>query len=60
MKKLDLRLPDYLNHIAQAIERFKTYTKGIVKDVWLGSTLIQDAVILNRETGQPALCVFPA
>jgi uncharacterized protein with HEPN domain len=49
MKKVDLRLPDYLNHIAQAIERIKTYTKGIDKDVWLGNTLIQDAVIRNIE-----------
>jgi uncharacterized protein with HEPN domain len=49
MKKVDLRLPDYLNHIAQAIERINTYTKGIDKDVWLGNMLIQDAVIRNIE-----------
>src|SRR3990167_128848 len=49
MKKEDLRLPDYLNHITQAIERVNTYVKGIDKESWLGNTLIQDAVIRNIE-----------
>ncbi len=49
MRKVDLRLPDYLNHIAQAIERINTYIQGIGKDAWLGNTLIQDAVIRNIE-----------
>lgn len=49
MKKTDLRLPDYLDHITQAIERVNTYIQGIDKKDWLGNTLIQDAVIRNIE-----------
>lgn len=44
-----LRLPDYLSHIAQAIERIDTYLAGMDKDAWLSSTLVQDAVIRNIE-----------
>lgn len=49
MKKRDLRLPDYLDHIAQAIERVNSYIAVIDKDGWLHNTLIQDAVIRNIE-----------
>ena len=49
MKKADLRLQDYLDHITQAIERINTYTTGIGKEGWLANTLVQDAVIRNME-----------
>ena len=49
MKKEHLRLPDYLHHIIQAIERVNAYIKGIEKEDWLKNTLIQDAVIRNIE-----------
>ena len=49
MKKADLRLQDYLDHITQAIERINTYTTGIDKEGWLANTLVQDAVIRNME-----------
>lgn len=44
-----LRLPDYLAHIAQAIERIDSYVAGMDKEAWLRSTLVQDAVIRNIE-----------
>ena len=49
MKREQLRLPDYLNHITQAIERINVYIKDIGKEGWVASTLIQDAVIRNIE-----------
>lgn len=49
MSKDALRLPDYLSHIAQAIERIDTYLAGMDKNAWLHSTLVQDAVIRNIE-----------
>ena len=48
MKKVDLRLPDYLNHIAQAIERIKTYTKGIDKAL----------LILRNDFNPAGSCLF--
>ncbi|MDR2239870.1 MAG: DUF86 domain-containing protein [Zoogloeaceae bacterium] len=44
-----LRVPDYLDHILQAIERIGRYTAGISEAGFLNSELIQDAVIRNIE-----------
>lgn len=49
MKKKDVRLTDYLEHISLAIQRVSTYIDGIDKEGWLSNTLIQDAVIRNIE-----------
>jgi uncharacterized protein with HEPN domain len=43
------RLPDYLGHIGQAIERIQRYTDGIDEASFLASELVQDAVIRNFE-----------
>ncbi|MBV8036525.1 DUF86 domain-containing protein [Roseateles sp.] len=43
------RLPDYLKHIAEAIERIRRYTAGMDKSAFLGNALVQDAVIRNFE-----------
>jgi uncharacterized protein with HEPN domain len=49
MKKEPLRLPDYLSHICQAIERVNSYVKVLDKEEWLRNTMVQDAVIRNIE-----------
>lgn len=43
--------PDYMSHIAQAIQRVNNYIK--YKEAWLESTLVQDAVIRNLEALEP-------
>jgi uncharacterized protein with HEPN domain len=49
MNKDELRAPDYLAHILQAIERITTYTEDIDVVGFLNNELIQDAVIRNIE-----------
>jgi uncharacterized protein with HEPN domain len=44
-----LRIPDYLEHILKAIERIDRYTVGMDGVGFLGSELVQDAVIRNIE-----------
>lgn len=44
-----LRVPDYLRHILQAIERIDRYTSDLDEVAFLSSELIQDAVIRNLE-----------
>ena len=44
-----LRVPDYLGHILQAIERIGRYTAGMDEAAFLNSELVQDAVIRNIE-----------
>jgi len=48
MKK-SLRVPDYLGHIVQAIDRIERYTADIDEAGFLASELVQDAVIRNIE-----------
>lgn len=43
------RLPDYLDHILEAIRRIHTYTEDMVETAFLESTLVQDGVIRNIE-----------
>ncbi len=43
------RLPDYLGHILQAIERIQRYTSGMSELDFVRSEVIQDAVIRNFE-----------
>jgi uncharacterized protein with HEPN domain len=47
--KQELRLTDYLNHTAQAIERIFSYTHDVNKSEWKSTPLIQDAVLRNIE-----------
>jgi uncharacterized protein with HEPN domain len=43
------RLPDYLGHILQAIDRIQRYTSGMSEADFARSEVIQDAVIRNFE-----------
>lgn len=44
-----LRVPDYLGHILQAIERIGRYTEDLDEAGFLDSEMVQDAVIRNIE-----------
>lgn len=44
-----LRVADYLQHIAQAIERIGRYTAGMDETAFRADELVQDAVIRNLE-----------
>lgn len=48
MKKA-LRIPDYLEHIAEAIERIEEYTADVDQLRFMNTRLIQDAVVRNIE-----------
>jgi uncharacterized protein with HEPN domain len=49
MKDRLQRLPDYLGHILEAIERIQRYVGGIDEKNFVNSQLVQDAVIRNLE-----------
>lgn len=49
MKRDPQRLPDYLNHILEAIERIEEYVSELDEIAFLGNKLVQDAVIRNFE-----------
>jgi len=49
MTRDPLRLPDYLGHILQAIERIQRYTADLDEVGFLQSEMAQDAVIRNFE-----------
>lgn len=44
-----LRVPDYLGHILEAIERIEEYVSDMNEMAFLASKLVQDAVIRNIE-----------
>jgi uncharacterized protein with HEPN domain len=50
MSKTDvLRLPEYLGHIVEAIDRVHRYVEGMAEAVFLQDEKTQDAVIRNFE-----------
>lgn len=49
MSRKTQRLPDYLDHILEAIERIQRYTAGLEFADYERNDLIQDAVIRNLE-----------
>jgi uncharacterized protein with HEPN domain len=49
MKSRQQRLPDYLGHILEAIERIDRYTDDIDENGFLQDEMAQDAVIRNLE-----------
>jgi uncharacterized protein with HEPN domain len=49
MSREPQRLPDYLGHILQAIERIQRYTDDMEEAAFLKNEMIQDAVIRNFE-----------
>ena len=48
MKKT-VRVPDYLGHILQAIDRIQQYTRNVDIAGFLADEMLQDAVIRNIE-----------
>ncbi|MFX1762662.1 DUF86 domain-containing protein [Paraburkholderia sp. A1RI-2L] len=49
MRKKDLRTPDYLQHILDAIERIRTYTEPLSHDSFEATPMAVDAVVRNIE-----------
>ena len=49
MSKRQLRIPDYLDHILEAIRRITRYTKGMDEAAFREDERTQDAVIRNIE-----------
>ncbi|MGH8646793.1 MAG: HepT-like ribonuclease domain-containing protein [Gammaproteobacteria bacterium] len=49
MSRDQQRLPDYLVHIIEAIERIDRYTEDMGELAFLGNQMAQDAVIRNFE-----------
>lgn len=49
MTRPDFRVPDYLDHIRQAIGRIPNYTGGLTEKALQEQPLVQDAVIRNLE-----------
>lgn len=49
MSRDQRRLPDYLTHILEAIERIGRYTENMSETAFLESQMVQDAVIRNFE-----------
>lgn len=49
MKKDQLRVQDYLDHILQAVDRINVYTEDIDEVGFLKNQMVQDAVIRNIE-----------
>lgn len=43
------RLPDYLGHILEAIQRIERYAAGLSEEAFLASEIVQDAVVRNLE-----------
>ena len=44
------RVPDYLAHMVQALERIARYTQGMDQAAFEADELVQDAVLRNIET----------
>jgi uncharacterized protein with HEPN domain len=49
MNKNGLRVPDYLTHMCQAIQRAMSYTEDMDEISFLQNQLVQDAVLRNLE-----------
>jgi len=49
MSRDPLRIDDYLDHIAEAIDRITQYTEGMDSEAFMANRLVQDAVIRNVE-----------
>lgn len=43
------RVPDYIGHILQAMERIERHVTGVDRQGFIASELIQDAVVRNLE-----------
>jgi len=47
MSRHEFRLRDYLEHMAEAVQRVEEYTSGISEQEFLANRLVQDAVMRN-------------
>jgi uncharacterized protein with HEPN domain len=47
MRKKDLRTPDYLQHILDAIDRIRTYTEPLSRESFEATPMAVDAVVRN-------------
>ena len=54
MTQVPIRVPDYLEHIIQAIQRIHRYTEDMWEVAFLENELVQVAVIRNIERSNPA------
>lgn len=43
------RIPDYIGHMAEALDRVLEYTQGMSEAEFLANRLVQDAVLRNLE-----------
>lgn len=51
MSKSDkLRIPEYLRHILEAIQRIERYTEDMTETGFLAGEMVQDAVRVKRRT----------
>ena len=48
-KKDTLRIPDYINHMIEALNRIFEYTDNIDEAEFVSNSLMQDAVVRNLE-----------
>ncbi len=64
MMRVELRIPDYIDHILEAIERIAEYTAGMDEISFLQNRLVQDATLRNMgiisEAGRNIERVSPA
>jgi len=49
MRKKDLRTPDYLQHILDAIDRIRAYTGALSRESFEATPMAVDAVVRNIE-----------
>jgi uncharacterized protein with HEPN domain len=49
MSRKELRVPDYLGHMIEAIDRIAVYVEGMDREAFRASNLVVDAVIRNIE-----------
>ncbi|CDW92427.1 MULTISPECIES: DUF86 domain-containing protein [unclassified Thiomonas] len=56
MKRAELRIPEYIAHILEAIGRIAQYTEAMDEESFLRNILVQDAVIRNIEVIGEAAC----
>lgn len=45
----NLRVPDFLGHILDAIERIRKYTRNLIEQEFYSNELVQDAAVRNFE-----------
>jgi uncharacterized protein with HEPN domain len=49
MRKKDLRIPDYIEHMLEAIGRIREYTASLTLEKFESTRVVIDAVVLNLQ-----------